>query len=181
MIPLFNRRELFDAVSAWILLSIAFALILDSSLTFRAFLLSFSTVGLGFVLHEAGHKLVARHMGISSEFVALYPMLLLALVLSVFGFILAIPGVVSPRQKPTSHETMLISLAGPVMNFFLAGVFFFLVPGVLGGMGFRFNALLTGFNMLPVLGLDGKAVWEEDRRVWALLAVLSLLLAVATL
>lgn len=178
---LFNRRELFDAGAAWILLSVAFANILPQQFTFRLFLISLSTVGLGFVLHETGHKLVARHLGISSEFVALYPMLLIALALSLVGVILAIPGVVSPRQKPTSHEQMLISLAGPVVNLWLAGAFFLLVPGVLGVLGFRINALLAGFNMIPVLGLDGQAVWKEDRRVWALIAVPSLLLAVATL
>src|SRR5690606_31610178 len=53
------------------------------------------TVGLGFLLHELGHKLVAQHYGFISEFRGDFPMMLFAFALAIFSPIVFLaPGAV---------------------------------------------------------------------------------------
>src|SRR4030067_285517 len=97
-----NKKEAWDLLKAWFILSLAFAIVfnqgklLDYSIIFT-FIISAITVGLGFILHELGHRTLARRYGATAEFVASNSMLMLALAMSFFGFIFAAPGAVVIR------------------------------------------------------------------------------------
>lgn len=169
-----DLREVGDLVAAWIILGLAFANLLGG-FTLEPVLVSLGTVGIGFLLHELMHRAVARNFGLGARFEANYPMLGLALVLSFMNFIFAAPGAVYTRGQRTGRQQMLISVAGPVTNIVLALVFL-AVPGVIGDYGFRINAWLALFNMIPVGGLDGESVLRYNKAVYfAVVAVAGVL------
>ena len=193
----FSDRELRDLAVAWIALSVAFALVrapfhrgLASLGEFTISVgISFVTVGVGFLLHELAHKVVAIEHGQLAEFRADYQMLFLALVGAVAGFLFAAPGAVYHRGQITTRENGLIAVAGPVTNLLLAVLFvpllmFAATPGFLpalltaiGQMGVGINLFLAAFNMIPFGPLDGKSVLKWHKGVFVLVFVPSVLLA----
>jgi len=96
----FSREEIRDLVKAWIAISISFGVVLGGreliSVGFLFnFILAAITVGVGFLLHELAHKVMAQKYGCWAEFRAWNPMLIFMLVLSfLFGFVFAAPGAV---------------------------------------------------------------------------------------
>ncbi|ELY69237.1 zinc metalloprotease [Natrinema versiforme] len=186
----FSDTELRDLAVAWTALSVAFALLLapvhrgGASLGFFVTMvgLSFVTVGVGFLLHEIAHKVVAIEHGQLAEFRADYQMLFLALMGALVGFLFAAPGAVYHRGRVTQRENALIALAGPVTNLLLALLFLPMVlfPGIIGTvgqMGIWINLFLAAFNMIPFGPLDGKSVLEWHKGVFALVFVPSAALA----
>ena len=86
------------------------------------------------------------------------------------------------------REMLLISLAGPMTNIVLAAGFFILKMSGLAGEGIwahavgfaiSINLILAAFNMLPFGPLDGKKIFDADRRVWALVALPAILIALS--
>ena len=93
---IFSHRELKDLFFAWLMISLAFAILFSGdasfllSLNFSFFLIfviSAFTVGISFLFHELMHKYVAQKYRLWAEFHASYKMLWLALLFSLFGFI----------------------------------------------------------------------------------------------
>jgi Zn-dependent protease len=183
----FSSRELRDLALAWLALGLAFAvffagggrdgLAMLASGTFAvALVVSLLTAGVGFLLHELAHKVVAVRFGQVAEFRADYGMLFIAIVSALAGFIFAAPGAVHHRGRLTEREHGLIALAGPVTNLLLAVVFApVFVAGVavgsplvslLGGRGVAINLILAAFNMLPFGALDGRTVASWSRTVF---------------
>ena len=179
----FSRREKKDLLNAGLLISLAFAILLVGGYRFLfsfnlsfivVFLIAFFTAGIGFLLHELMHKYVAQNYGLYAEFHAFYNMLLLALVFSLFGFIIAAPGAVFISGRITRERNGKISLAGPLTNIILAGIFltlllFFSSEGLFGSFlnyGLMINALLAAFNMIHVMPFDGAKVLEWDKKVY---------------
>nr|WP_277541066.1 site-2 protease family protein [Halomicroarcula sp. FL173] len=205
----FSQREIRDLAVAWLALGVAFTLLLERELVAAldlggqltalspaavagTLLVSLLTVGVGFLLHEVAHKVVAVRFGQVAAFRADYRMLGFAVVGALVGFLFAAPGAVVHRGRITAKQNGLIALAGPVTNLLLAVVF--LVPyavvltagtsGFLADLatrGLQINLLLAGFNMLPFGPLDGRKIRAWSTPVWAVVAVPSLVLAVGAL
>jgi Zn-dependent protease len=141
------------------------------------FAISAVTAGIGFLLHELGHKVVAVRFGQQAEFRADYGMLFLAVISALAGFLFAAPGAVYHSGRITKRQHGLIALAGPVVNLALAVVFFplwlagglvaFPLLGEIGSLGLAVNLLLAAFNMLPFGPLDGKTIRAWSTGVWA--------------
>jgi len=158
--------------------------------------LSLVTVGSGFILHEMGHKIAAIYYGAYARFQMWIQGLVLMIITSLFGFLFAAPGAVYIyAQNIGKKENGIISLCGPIVNFMLMFVFFFLsiiFPRYLyfsfdlsflsslfqGGsfevwrFGAYINLVLGMFNMLPAYPLDGSKVFNWSKLIW--MAFLSL-------
>lgn len=191
----FSDREKKDLLIAGLLISLAFAILLSGgygaffSLNFSlviAFVISFFTAGLGFLLHELMHKYVAQNYGLRAEFRAFYNMLFLALAFSLFGFIIAAPGAVFISGFINKEKNGKISLAGPMTNIVLALIF--LIPvllikfgvisvGDLSNIFFNYgliiNSLLAAFNMIPAMPFDGGKVIAWNKGVYAVTTIIA--------
>ncbi|MES2155866.1 MAG: site-2 protease family protein [bacterium] len=152
-------------------------------------LASFVAVTTGFVLHELAHKIVAQRYGHWAEFRAALVGLLMALVMSMFGLLVALPGATWIQGSVTRKESGVISLVGPSLNLVVAWIAFPFaisinpgdtVPTVFGLVA-QVNSVLALFNLLPILlfgvALDGLKVWRWNKATWAITTAL----AVATL
>jgi len=183
----FSRIELRDLFFAWLLISLAFAILLSGgnlgnvSGLIMSFIASALTVGISFVFHELSHKLIAQRYKLWAEFRAFYNMLFFAIALSFLGFIFAAPGAVMIRGSLSKEKNGKISLAGPLMNIILALMFlpfFFLITEGFTGMVFRYgvviNSLLAVFNLLPVPGFDGRKVYEWNPTIYAIAGFVAL-------
>jgi Zn-dependent protease len=194
----FSKQEVKELIKAWFFISLAFTILFSGgyrilfSFTFNiiiAFIISGFTVGIAFLLHELAHKSLAQKYGYWAEFRAFDKMLWLALIMSLFGFIIAAPGAVMIRAFNISKEKNgRISLAGPLVNLILALfflVFFFLLKpeGILEiffSFGFKINSLLALFNMIPFPPFDGRKVFVWDKKVYGVVAILTLFLFIAS-
>ena len=186
----FSASEIQDLLIAWLALGLAFAiffagggnraiaLLTGSPTAFAiALLVSLLTAGVGFLLHEIGHKVVAVRYGNIAAFRAEYNMLFLAIMSAFLGFIFAAPGAVHHRGRLTERQHGLIALAGPAVNLVLAAVFVPLWLGglaldiglleLLGGRGLAVNLFLAAFNMIPIGALDGRTIVGWSKAVWA--------------
>lgn len=186
----FSASEIQDLLIAWLALGFAFAvffagggnaavsLITGNPTGFAvALVVSLLTAGVGFLLHELGHKVVAVRYGNVAAFRADYNMLFLAVMSAFLGFIFAAPGAVHHRGRITERQHGLIALAGPVVNLVLAAIFVpiwigGLVAGIdlltlLGGRGLAVNLFLAAFNLIPFGALDGKTVLDWSKLAWA--------------
>ncbi len=155
------------------------------------------TVGSGFLLHELSHKYVAVRLGAGARYEVWLSGLVLMLGLAIVPQILwhihlplfLAPGAVMiySTRGIDARSNGLISVAGPVMNLLLAGVFFALATFFVGGpvlgmasspnaalnlvlvMGVQVNLMLAMFNLLPIFPLDGFKVMLWDWRIWLML------------
>jgi len=174
--------ELQQIAIAWLLVSVAFAILdtggnilaLASTQFVKQFLIAAATVGVGFLLHELAHKVVAQHYHCWAEFRADIMMLILAIGMSFFGFVFIAPGAVFIQGHVDKRKNGIISLAGPTMNFLLALAFLaaaLLSPkGLLTevfSVGFGINAWLGLFNMIPIGYFDGAKIWAWNKGAYA--------------
>ncbi len=180
---MFSRMEIRDIAIAWVALSAAF-LIANSGVfvvglgLFGNFGVALIAVGLGFVLHELMHKFTAQRYGYWAEF-RMWPFgVVFALITSLLHFIFAAPGAtyIMGRDVP-DRQNGIISLSGPITNVVIALLFLpllFLQNAILnqiGGVGLSVNFFLAGFNMLPIMPLDGAKVWRWNKVLWAIVEV----------
>lgn len=174
----FSQIEKRHLIRSWLVVSIVYTIASmgEYSLAglFFMFTLSAATVGVGFMLHEISHKLVAQRYGYFAEYRANDQMLLLSIVFALFGFIFIAPGAVLisawgiPRDKNGK-----ISLAGPLANLVLAlvsiPVLFFSplsLVSLVAYFNFQVNTWLALFNLLPFGNFDGVKVLAWNRVVY---------------
>jgi Zn-dependent protease len=197
----FSTIELRDLLISVIVLSLAF-LIMFRSASFTAYFeehlgglwavgmlgMMVGIVALSFVAHELGHKFTAQRFGLWSEY-RMFPMgLLLTLLMSFVGFLIAAPGVVYIKGFVDVEQDGKISVAGPAVNIVLAliglagciafnhspvVIFFYLL--------FILNASLALFNLLPIGILDGAKVLRWNSSVWVLCIAIAGVLFVSRL
>jgi Zn-dependent protease len=158
-----GSNELLDLLIAYIVLTIAFGIVFSggvfggsiNSLKADNFIVSAIGVGTGFILHELAHKFTAQRFGYHAEFKADMNGLFLTIIMSVLGFIIAMPGAVMISGRPysqsgyeykgpggvedddywdrlTSHSKvnrpeLIISIAGVVTNLLIAAFFLLLL------------------------------------------------------
>jgi Zn-dependent protease len=196
----FSFNEVRDLFISFFIISLAFSL-LYSGLNYSSLInilpMVMVGVGLGFILHEISHKLMAMRYGYWAEYKTWTPGLFIALISSLFGFIFAAPGAVHIYgQYMTDRENGIISIAGPLTNIALSLVFLAIALTISGSsiglinpmtaysswvliiletslLGFSINAFLALFNLLPISILDGAKVFRWNPLIWLVTAGLA--------
>lgn len=188
-----GNNDNLELLKAWAGSTLAFAVVqtgatqLLSTEFLTNLLISGIVCGLAFVLHELAHRIVARGYGAEAHFVADVRWLLISIGLAFVGLFIAAPGAVWHRGHLTPRQGGLIALAGPVTNLVLSVIF--LVGLVLIALlslplpqwviitcyiGFKFNAWIGLFNMIPAGPFDGAKVLNWDWRVFAVTVAVGL-------
>jgi len=181
-------------IIAWLGISYAFALVLLWNKLGRRpdtieilgwdilgfLILSLLTVGVAFLLHETGHKVVAQRYGCWAEFRMSLNMLFFAVILAyMMGFVFAAPGAVMIfGPHITREQNGKIAIAGPIVNLLLAFLFLPLVwcggfITKIGAYGVIINVFIAAFNMLPISVLDGRKVLHWNKMVYLLTTLVS--------
>lgn len=194
-----QRNELLEFAKAWLGTALAFAVLysgpsrtdiqfLFSPVFLRVLLLAALTAGLGVILHELMHRVVARRFGATAHFVANDSMLLISILIAFSGFLFAAPGAVWHTGRLSKRELGLIAAAGPVTNMVLALLFVGALLAARGGntsdivliglsMGYSVNAILGVFNMLPFGPIDGAKVLNWSSVAFGVLVGIAVLIA----
>ena len=181
----FTRNEVRDLIIAFIVISIAFAISsvgLDTYGFISILPIIMVGVGIGFLLHELGHKYVAMEYGYQSEFKAWPIGLVIALATAFIGWVFAAPGAAHTyAENMTDEINGKISIAGPMANMILALIFIliaaltyplkaysaiFQLIYLICTVGFSVNSFLAAFNLLPFYSLDGIKVLKWNAKIW---------------
>ena len=175
----FSRNEIRDLIIAFIVLSFAFAISnvgIDAHGIISILPIVMFGVGVGFLLHELGHKYVAVKYGYHSRF-KLWPLGLLISFASAFiGMVFAFPGEAYIDSDDIPDDVNgKISIAGPMANMVLALIFIViaaliyplkLYSGIFNllflicTVGFSVNSFLALFNLIPLYTFDGTKVFK---------------------
>jgi len=183
-----SETEIKDIIKAWTAISLAFAIVLSHGFSdfYAKFIVASLTVGIGFLLHEMGHKLTAQRYGCFAEFRSFDNMLLLAVAMSFFGMVFAAPGAVMISGKVNSRKNGIISAAGPIVNLILASVFISLsfvpLPQLLKSVsfyGFVINSWLALFNMIPFWLFDGYKIFKWSKIAYGFIAGVAIVFMIA--
>ena len=128
-------------------------------------------------------KLVAQRFGCFAEFRAFNHMLMLALVMSFFGFIFAAPGAVMIAGPVGRRRNGMISAAGIAANMTMALLFLIVLITApiklianIGLYGFVINSWLALFNLIPLGNFDGLKVLHWNRTIYIVMITMAFIL-----
>jgi len=116
-------------------------------------------VGPAFLLHEIGHKIIAKKNGCWAEFRADPGGLRFGIILAFFlGFLFMAPGAVMVAGVVTRRQNGHIAVAGPLVNF---GLFIIGIPvwGLILGLTGAFDATLPDPDLGYLVG--GSLIWQQ--------------------
>jgi len=183
-------KELRDIVISALLLAFVFTYqgIDRLALSLTLLPVGIIAVSTSFVLHELGHRAMARKYKFHAEYQMWPQGLMMALLFALVtngAFVFAAPGAVMimPRADlwgrftPMSKKSYgIISGTGPLVNIALSALF--IISAVLLEpfssvllFGASVNAWLAVFNLIPLGPLDGAKVFRWDRRAWIALMI----------
>jgi Zn-dependent protease len=193
-----QSNDNFELLKAWAGTTLAYAILQTGAqnlLTSRFpinLLVAGVVCGLAFVFHELAHRVVARRFGAEAHFVANNGWLVLSIVIALAGLFIAAPGAVWHRGYLTDRQGGLIALAGPATNLIFALVFLLALPvlffaGIalpgwvllLCYSGFKLNAWIGLFNMIPAGPFDGAKVLAWSPLYFGITVAIGILLAFA--
>ena len=125
---------------------------------------------------------MARKLKCHAEFRSFDQMLIIAFVMSFFGFILAAPGAVFISGNMNVKKNGTISLAGPLVNLIIALIilpFLLVYTSKILTYVFMINAWFGLFNLIPIGNFDGRKIlrWNKPIYVIMVLVALSLMFA----
>lgn len=180
-----SRTELSHLLISWLTISLAFAWVTSSILNLADFVAVLPTtlvaVATGFILHELAHKYVAIFFKAHAEYRMWVNGLVLAVVLALFvRVVFAAPGATYVYGSHITHkQNALISIAGPLVNLAVAGLFFALfLTNTWANLSLTVayvNLFLATFNLIPIRPLDGSKVMSWKPVVWAAIFIPSLI------
>ncbi|MFX0050873.1 MAG: hypothetical protein ACFFAJ_03355 [Candidatus Hodarchaeota archaeon] len=135
-----------------------------------------------FLFHELAHKFVAQGSGLVSEF-RFFPNMAIISLFSIFMPIKIIaPGVVLSSGRHVPDMPARISMAGPLTNILIGGIFL-IFAGILPNYWYslfllasKFSFDLALFNLIPISVLDGAKIFEWNQRVFLLIFSLTIVL-----
>jgi Zn-dependent protease len=160
-----GTAEQIDLLLSWVVLAIAFSIVIGGRRMPGAELILISALGAGtgFLLHELAHKFMAQRYGYWAEYRANHSGLLFIIIMSMMGFIFAAPGAVmmhkpsdvslqsayfyggeaylDQMEKKARREGLRIALAGPMANIILTTIFFALLSSGLASSMLAMNAV----------------------------------------
>ncbi len=191
-----KRNENVELFKAWAGTTLAFAIAMVGGQVLgrfdffvRLLLIAAITCGVGFVLHELAHRIVARRYGAEAHFAANNTWLFVSVLIAFGGWFVAAPGAVWHSGTLSKQQSGTIALAGPVTNLVLAVGFLalWLLVGKSGlfatgfvtatlMIGYHINAFLGMFNMIPFGPFDGAKVLDWDRVVFGVTAAVAVLM-----
>jgi len=183
---IFSDKELRDLVIAIIALAVIFSFPNFMDL----FLLSLIIIFFSYVIHEMGHKFVAKRLGCVATFRIWPTGIFVGLMSMLFklvggGIVFVAPGFVEIMPysfgrwgfkvvRLTPKDFGLIALAGVGINVFFA-VFFKMFPGGIFETLSDYNGLLALFNLIPVPPLDGSKIFLWKMWLWLFLVFITVL------
>ncbi len=188
----FHRRERLDLVQSWLVISAAFAIVMlggvaglrtDILTILITLIVAAVTVGVGFIFHELAHKWAANRFNCHAEYKSDKAMLLVAIITSLFGIVVAAPGAVHVSGHPNPRQKGMTAMAGPIANLVAAALFlvlFFTLEGfwaTAAGFGAVINTWLGLFNMIPFGAFDGAKVFAWNKVTYGIIVAVAILLA----
>lgn len=192
-----DRSEWIEIGKAWLGVALAFAILQErgailSGQIFQqlpqfllVLVISALTAGIAVILHEYGHRVVARYFGSDARIIANDSMLIFGIVLALaIGFLFFAPAAVV-HNIHDRRKGGIVAAAGPVINMVLALFFaalLLIVPGLdvprvvvaVIAYSFMINALLGAFNMLPFGPIDGAKVLAWSAPVFGVLLAIAI-------
>jgi Zn-dependent protease len=119
------------------------------------------------ILHELGHAVVARHYGVKTIEIVMFP----------------IGGVARLERTPPARKELWIAAAGPLVNLVIAGILFGIAAFTKGSVAgvetlvhpseanlleriAYGNLILALFNLLPAFPMDGGRILRSVLAIW---------------